>query len=128
MAKRSLVAAFMGAVLLFGDGTNSGGSRREVCGKSTACASFGAVVCKLARGTFAWYAREPPNAPARALLPVRALCTDNALPMIGQRRAMVCKLLMAPPPGAVCCMLVLVDSVRNVAGDVLFKNGHKARD
>lgn len=48
--------------------------------------------------------------------------------MTGQRRAMICRLLMAPPPGAVCWTLVLVDMERRVAGEVLFKKGHIALD
>ena len=35
---------------------------------------------------------------------------------------------MAPPPGAVCWTLVLVDMDLRVAGEVLFKNGHMALD
>jgi len=34
---------------------------------------------------------------------------------------------MAPPPGAACWTLVLVERERRVAGEVLFRNGHMAR-
>ena len=41
---------------------------------------------------------------------------------------MICKFDMAPPPGAVCVTVVLMDMERKVAGDVLFRNGHMVRD
>ena len=42
--------------------------------------------------------------------------------MMGQRRAMVCRLDMLPPPGE--ALRVVVESERRVAGEVFFKKGH----
>lgn len=42
--------------------------------------------------------------------------------MMGQRRAMVCKLDMLPPPGET--WRVEVERERRVAGEVFFKKGH----
>jgi hypothetical protein len=42
--------------------------------------------------------------------------------MMGQRRAMVCRLDMLPPPGE--AWRVEVERERSVAGEVFFKNGH----
>lgn len=48
--------------------------------------------------------------------------------MTGQRRAIVCKFDMLPPPGEACHLAVEVDSDRRVAGEVFFKKGHMALD
>lgn len=48
--------------------------------------------------------------------------------MTGQRRAMSCRLDMAPPPGAVCWTLALVERERRVAVEVLFRKGHMCFD
>ena len=48
--------------------------------------------------------------------------------MTGHRRPKTCKLEIVPPPGEACWTEVLVESERSVAGDVLFKKGHIARD
>jgi hypothetical protein len=55
-------------------------------------------------------------------LPDFAVCTARAFPMMGQRRAMVCRLDMLPPPGE--AWRVEVERERRVAGEVFFKNGH----
>jgi hypothetical protein len=51
-----------------------------------------------------------------------AVWMASALPMTGQRRAMVCRLDMLPPPGEV--WRVEVERDRRVAGEVFFKKGH----
>lgn len=48
--------------------------------------------------------------------------------MTGQRRAIVCKFDMLPPPGEACQRALEVDNDRRVAGEVLFKKGHIALD
>lgn len=61
--------------------------------------------------------------PPRPILPAFAVCTAIALPMTGQRRAMVCRLDMLPPQGEEACRAE-VERARSVAGEVFFKNGH----
>jgi hypothetical protein len=71
---------------------------------------------------------------ARAANPVLlflAVWTAMALPMTGQRRAMVCRLDMLPPPGEEWKERVgplVADSALRVAGEVFFKKGHIALD
>ena len=67
-------------------------------------------------------------APLMPILPVLAVCTASALPIIGQRRAMVCKLDIVPPPGETWVRAVEVESERRVAGDVFCKKGHRDLD
>jgi hypothetical protein len=66
--------------------------------------------------------------PLSPTLPDFAVCTARAFPMMGQRRAMVCKLDMLPPPGEACRAEVEVERERSVAGEVFFRNGHIAFD
>lgn len=95
---------------------------------STAWASFGVEVCSLARLTRVWYARTPPKAPASALLPMRALWTARALPMMGQRRASTWRFDMLPAPGETSWPAAVVERARSVAGDVFERNGHMDLD
>ena len=67
-------------------------------------------------------------APPMPVLPVLAVCTASALPIMGQRRAMVCRLDIVPPPGEAWLRAVEVERERRVAGDVLCKKGHRDLD
>src|ERR1035438_1360218 len=96
---------------------------------STSRASWDLLVCNLAFPEFTLPEKaRMAAAPPMPILPVLAVCTASALPIMGQRRAMVCRLDIAPPPGEAWLRAVLVESDRRVAGDVFCKKGHRDLD
>lgn len=70
-------------------------------------------------------AATPPSPPNLLFF---AVCMARAFPMTGQRRAMVCRLDILPPPGEAWRAGVVVERERRVAGQVFFKNGQTALD
>ena len=94
---------------------------------SKALASWERLVCNFALPEliFPENARIAPRAatPPSPTFEVLAVCTASAFPIMGQRRAMVCRLDMLPPPGE-AWRVAVVERERRVAGEVFFKNGH----